>query len=51
MECLPRGGQSHTIRAGLPGHGLALRPVAGHAMPPMTDLLAIPKENLIDLRA
>jgi hypothetical protein len=52
-ECdrAPRGGRSHTIRAGLPGHGLALRPVAGHAMPPMTDLLAIPKENLIDLRA
>jgi FkbM family methyltransferase len=52
-ECdlAPRGGQSHTIRAGLPGHGLALRPVADHAMPPMTDLLAIPKENLTDLRA
>ncbi len=41
------GGKSHTIRADLPGHGIALRPVSGHQMPPMTDLLAVPKENLI----
>jgi FkbM family methyltransferase len=42
-----RGGKSHTIRGGLPGHGLALRPVGGCQMPAMTDLLAVPKENLI----
>jgi FkbM family methyltransferase len=42
------GGKSHSIRDGLPGHGIALRPVAGSAqMPPMTDLLAVPKENII----
>jgi hypothetical protein len=40
------GGRSHTIRDDLPGHGIALRPVRGLQMPPMTDLLAIPQENL-----
>ncbi|MFZ3308050.1 MAG: FkbM family methyltransferase [Xanthobacteraceae bacterium] len=40
---------SLTIRADLPGHGIALRPVAGQPMPPMTDLLAVPKENLAAL--
>jgi FkbM family methyltransferase len=40
------GGSSHTIRKDLPGHGIALRPVRGQQMPPMTDLLAIPEENL-----
>ncbi len=43
------GGGSHTIRDELPGYGIALKPVAGHRMPPMTDLLALPKENLIAL--
>lgn len=41
-----RGGGSHTIREGLAGHGMPLLPVAGHVMPPMTDLLAVPRENL-----
>jgi FkbM family methyltransferase len=41
------GGKSHTIRDGLPGHGVALRPVAGAQVPPMTDLLAVPKENIV----
>lgn len=45
-----RGGKSHTLRQGLPGHGIALRPVKGHSMPAMTDLLALPKENLQSLR-
>lgn len=42
-----RGGGSHTIREGLPGHGLPLLPAAGQVMPPMTDLLAVPRENLV----
>lgn len=42
-----RGGGTHTVRDSLPGHGLALAPVKGHAIPAMTDLLAVPKENLI----
>ena len=44
------GGSSHTLRDDLPGHGIALRPVTGHQMPPMTDLLAVPKENLTNLQ-
>ena len=36
-----------TIRDGLPGHGLPLLPVNGRQIPAMTDLLAIPRENLI----
>lgn len=43
----PRGGASHTIGAGLPGHGIPLLPVTGHRLPEMTDLLAVPKENLV----
>ena len=35
-----------TIRDGLPGHGLPLLPVTGRQIPAMTDLLAIPRENL-----
>jgi FkbM family methyltransferase len=42
-----RGGGSHTIRSDLPGYGIALRPIKGHVMPPMTDLLAVPKENIV----
>jgi FkbM family methyltransferase len=41
------GGKSHSIRDGLPGHGIALRPVVGAQIPPMTDLLAVPKEDMI----
>jgi FkbM family methyltransferase len=36
-----------TLRKGLPGSGLPLIPIAGRQVPAMTDLLAIPKENLI----
>lgn len=36
-----------TVREGLPGHGLPLVPIAGRQVPAMTDLLAIPKENLV----
>lgn len=35
-----------TIQDGLPGHGLPLLPIREGKMPPMTDLLAIPRENL-----
>ena len=35
-----------TVREGLPGHGMRLIPVRGRPMPAMTDLLAIPRENL-----
>jgi FkbM family methyltransferase len=44
-----RGGPTHTIVKGLPGNGLPLLPIAGHAVPSMTDLLAVPKENLSPL--
>lgn len=37
-----------TIRTGLPGHGLPLVPIRGRAVPETTDLLAVPRENLID---
>ena len=36
-----------TMREVLPGHGLFLIPIAGRQVPAMTDLLAIPKENLV----
>jgi hypothetical protein len=36
-----------TVREGLPGHGLPLLPIAGRQVPAMTDLIAIPRENLI----
>ena len=36
-----------TVREGLPGNGLPLIPIAGRQVPAMTDLLAIPKENLV----
>ena len=42
-----RGAPTHTLAAGHPGHGLPLLPVAGYALPPMTDLLAVPAENLV----
>jgi len=35
-----------TLKDGLPGHGLPLLPIKGHRVPAMTDLLAIPRENL-----
>ena len=36
-----------SVREGLPGHGLPLLPIAGRQVPAMTDLLAIPSENLV----
>jgi FkbM family methyltransferase len=41
------GASRVTVREGLPGHMLPLIPVAGLQVPAMTDLLAIPKENLV----
>jgi FkbM family methyltransferase len=46
-DILPRGSASHTISSNLPGHGIALLPVAEYKLPAMTDLIAIPKENLV----
>lgn len=36
----PRGGATHSYR------GLPMLPVVGHERPPMTDLMAVPKEDL-----
>lgn len=41
------GAARFTVREGLPGHELPLIPIAGRQVPAMTDLLAIPKENLV----
>jgi FkbM family methyltransferase len=41
------GGATHTLAAGLAGHGLPLTPVRGHTLPAMTDLFAAPKEKLV----
>ena len=49
-DIVAHGGASHTLRNDLPSHGIALRPVAGHQLPPMTDLLAVPKEDLMPTR-
>lgn len=38
-----------TLSDGLPGHGLPLISVRGCRVPPMTDLIAIPRENLVSL--
>lgn len=46
-DIVPRGGATHAIRAGLHGQGIPLVPIAGHHVPEMTDLLAIPEENLV----
>lgn len=43
------GGASHTIRVGLPGHGIPLVPLVGMSPPSRTDMLAIPRENLAAL--
>ena len=42
-----RGKATHTIRPGLPGHGVKLLPIQDQVLPTMTDLLAVPKENLV----
>ena len=41
------GGATHTLAAGLAGHGLPLTPVHGRTLPAMTDLFAAPKEHLV----
>jgi FkbM family methyltransferase len=38
--------QTLTLKPGLPGHGLPLLPAKGRKVPAMTDLLAVPRENL-----
>jgi len=38
-----------TVKKGLPGHGLPLLPVSGRNVSAMTDLLAVPRENLTRL--
>jgi FkbM family methyltransferase len=40
---------THTVKSGLSGQGLPLIPVKGRQLPPMTDLLAIPRENLTSM--
>jgi FkbM family methyltransferase len=40
------GTRKLTIQDGLPGHGLPLLPIRERRIPAMTDLLAIPRENL-----
>jgi hypothetical protein len=42
-----RGGATRTIREGFPGHGVPLLPASGHPLPEMTDLLAVPRVNLV----
>ncbi len=44
-----RSAPTHTLAAGLPGHGLPLLPVEGFVRPAMTDLLAVPAEHLVAL--
>ena len=43
------GGPTHTLASGRAGHGLPLTPVRGHTRPAMTDLLAVPREHLVEL--
>jgi len=42
-DLTPRGGATHLYR------GVPVLPVTGHALPEMTDLLAVPKEGLLGL--
>ena len=41
------GGSTVTLRYGLPGNGLPLIPIRGREVPAMTDLIAVPRENLV----
>jgi FkbM family methyltransferase len=41
-------GASHTLAPGLAGHGLPLKPTRGYVRPAMTDLLAVPRERLVE---
>ena len=42
-----RGGATQTFAKGLAGHGVPLLPIVGQSIPAATDLLAVPKENLV----
>lgn len=42
------GGATHTLAAESAGHGMPLRPTRGQARPSQTDLLAVPKERLVE---
>jgi FkbM family methyltransferase len=44
-----QGGATHTIKFGLSGHGLPLRPVEKGNVPETTDLLAVPRIHLSPL--
>lgn len=46
-DIMPRGGATHTFIKGLPGHGFPLLPISGQALPNTTDLLAVPRQNLV----
>jgi FkbM family methyltransferase len=49
-DLIGQGGRpTATLRDGLPGHGLPLIPISGRSVPAMTDLLAVPRENLISI--
>jgi FkbM family methyltransferase len=43
------GQPPQTVRAGGPGHGVPLWPIANRPLPSTTDLLAVPRENLVPL--
>jgi FkbM family methyltransferase len=43
------GRATHTLGAGLPGHGLPLKPLLDQPPPAMTDLFAAPKEHVVAL--
>ena len=42
------GGATHTLAPGRAGHGLPLTPTRGRPRPAMTDLLAVPREYLVE---
>lgn len=48
-DLIVRGGATHTVRKELPGHEVPLLPVKGHEIPAMTDLMAVPKENVVSI--
>jgi len=43
------GGPTHTLMRGVPGHGIPLRPIERSKLPPMTDLIALPAQNVVPL--
>jgi len=45
-DYLPLGGATHRVGSFYPGQAVDVRPVVGHCIPLMTDLLAVPKESL-----